>query len=638
MRFSGVVLFACAGVACAAVAPEQTRTLPPPANRPVSFIKDIQPVLESRCAHCHGRGKSKGGFRLDTRETTLKGGDSGPAAVAGKSADSLLIKLVAGLDPDNIMPQKGTRLSAEQIGLLRAWIDQGLKWDQGVFLGKTETQNLKPRRPDVPPPPRHSKLANPIDLILQTYFAARKIRPPSVVDDRAFARRVWLDVIGLLPSPEEIESFVADREPGKRAALVRRLLADNQHYAEHWLTFWNDALRNDYRGTGYIDGGRKQITGWLFAALYNNLPYDQFVAQLINPTPESEGFTRGIIWRGAVNASQTTPMQAAQSISQVFLGVNLKCASCHDSFVSDWTLADAYGMASVYADGPLEMFKCDKPTGETAHAKFLYPELGTLDANAPRADRVRQLAEVMTSRENGRLTRTIVNRLWARFMGRGLVEPVDEMDNRAWHSDLLDWLAADLVDNGYDLKSTIERILTSRAYQLPAVSGTEQMDPAFVFRGPLVRRMTAEQLRDAVGSLTGVWHARPAAALPQAARDGKVRASLVAADPLMTALGRPNREQVVTVRASAATTLQALELTNGATLADILKRGAEKNVAAASAPRAFTERLYLQALGRKPRAAESYFAQKLIGSPPRREGVEDLLWAVVMLPEFQLIY
>src|ERR1041384_6560179 len=125
-------------------------------------------------------------------------------------------------------------------------------------------------------------------------------------------------------------------------------------------------LRNDYRGTGYIDGGRKQISSWLFSALAKNLPYDQFVSQLVNPTAENEGLVGGIVWRGVVNASQTPQMQTAQNISQVFMGVNLKCASCHDSFINDWTLADAYGLASIYSDTPLEMVLCDKPTGQKA--------------------------------------------------------------------------------------------------------------------------------------------------------------------------------------------------------------------------------------------------------------------------------
>ena len=150
-----------------------------------------------------------------------------------------------------------------------------------------------------------------------------------------FARRAYLDVIGLLPPPEGLEAFLADRHKDKRERLVERLLGDDRNYAEHWLSFWNDLLRNDYKGTGYIDGGRKQITHWLYSALLTNMPYDKFVGELVNPTADSEGFTKGIVWRGIVNASQTPQMQTAQNIAQVFMGVNLKCASCHDSFIND---------------------------------------------------------------------------------------------------------------------------------------------------------------------------------------------------------------------------------------------------------------------------------------------------------------
>jgi hypothetical protein len=152
--------------------------------------------------------------------------------------------------------------------------------------------------------------------------------------------------------------------------------------------------------------------------------------ELIDPTPASEGFAKGIVWRGRVNASQTPQMQAAQNISQVFMGVNLKCASCHDSFINDWTLADAYGLASIYSDGPLEMVHCDKPTGKSAPPRFIYSQLGEIDPKAEKPARLKQLAQLVTRREDGRLTRTFVNRLWQKFFGRGLVEPVDEMENR----------------------------------------------------------------------------------------------------------------------------------------------------------------------------------------------------------------
>ena len=142
---------------------------------------------------------------------------------------------------------------------------------------------LKPRRPDLPP--AHDGMANPIDRILDAYLRQHKVAWPQPLDDAAFVRRLYLDVIGLLPTPEQLDAFLNDAAPDKRARLIQQLLADRRGYADHWLTFWNDLLRNDYAGTGYIDGGRKQITAWLYPALLDNKPYDQFVRELISPTP-----------------------------------------------------------------------------------------------------------------------------------------------------------------------------------------------------------------------------------------------------------------------------------------------------------------------------------------------------------------
>jgi mono/diheme cytochrome c family protein len=614
-----------------------TAMLPPPAARDVDFARDVKPILQVACVRCHGRGNDKGGFRLDTRELMLKGGDTGAAIVPGQSADSLLVALVAGLEPDMVMPRKGSRLTADQIGVLRAWIDQGAVWDPQVSFARAAPLNVARRTPSPP-----STSAAGIDAYLAPYFTRHAIAP-SAADDATFIRRVTLDALGVLPAPAEVQAFTASRARGRHRRLIARLFADDRRYAEHWLSFWNDLLRNDYRGTGYIDGGRRQITAWLYAALANNLPYDRFVEALVNPVPGTEGFTAGIVWRGVVNASQAPEMQAAQNISQVFMGVNLKCASCHDSFINDWQLSDAYGLAGIYADQPLEMVECDRPTGKTAPLKFLYSELGTIDPSAPRGVRLDQLMHALTGPSNGRLARTIVNRLWARFMGRGLVEPIDDMDQRAWDPDLLDWLAEDLVAHGYDLKRTMGVILGSAAYRRTAVDPAPAGSP-YVFKGPEVRRMTAEQFADAVSAVTGRWEAKADAkinAVLVRERDlppqDRIRASLVASTPLMNALGRPNREQVVTTRVSAPTTLQTLELVNGATLSERLRQGAEQLSAERLTPATLVETVFQRALARPPRREERSLALQTLGAAPSAAAIEDLLWGVVMLPEFQLV-
>jgi mono/diheme cytochrome c family protein len=496
-----LTLLTCGALAAdAPVAP--TVNLPAPASHRIDFAREIKPIFEASCIQCHAKGKDKGGFNLETREAFLKGGDDGPAVVPGDSAKSSIVQLVATSDPDSVMPKKGTKLKAEEIGLLRAWIDQGMPWDPSITFAKPESLNLKPREVALP----SAGGSHPVDRLLAEYFAVKHIEPAPVAEDRVFCRRAYLDVIGLLPTAQQLGDFLSDTGADKRSKLVRQLLDDRRGYADHWLTFWNDLLRNDYRGTGFIDGGRRQISGWLYGALVENMPYDRFVANLVNPTKTSEGFSRGIIWRGSVNASMLPPIQAAQNISQVFLGVNLKCASCHDSFVSNWTLADAYGLAAVYSDDTLELIHCDKPTGKTASPRFLYPQVGAIDPSAPKSQRLETLAKLMTSASDGRLSRTIVNRLWARLVGRGLVEPLDDMERASWNSDLLDWLAEDLVAHHYDLKHTIEVILTSQAYQMPTIDlPASDGKQEYVFRGPTLRRLTAEQFCDAVTSLTGDW-------------------------------------------------------------------------------------------------------------------------------------
>ncbi|HEY0110827.1 MAG TPA: DUF1553 domain-containing protein, partial [Fibrella sp.] len=403
---------------------------------------------------------------------------------------------------------------------------------------------------------------------------------------------------------------------------------------------------NDYPGTGYMTGGRFDITTWLYQSLKANKPYNRFVRELVSPTKESAGFIKGIKWRGTINSSQRTEMQAAQNVSQVLLGLNLKCASCHDSFISDWKLADAYAFANVFADTTLEINRCDKPTGKLAGTRVIFEKLGTINSKATTDERLRQLADFLVQPNDGRLYRTVVNRIWAQVMGRGIIEPVDAMDNEPWSQDLLDWLASDFVANGYDVKKLMFTILTSRTYQLPSV-GHKEPDlitaPTFVFQGMVRRRLTAEQFADAVSLAFSPIYGDTSIAAKRFPAQLKtempfIRASLVKNDRFLTALGRPNRETVSTSRQSQANLLQALELTNGERFNEALKRGAQEWKATYPAPDVLVKNMYWKALGREPKPKELVVAQKIIGKNPTTEGVQDLVWTISLHPEFQLIY
>ena len=472
-------------------------------SAPPDFAHDIAPILREHCGKCHIGANKKGGLSLNTRATLLTGGDDGKVIVPGKSGESRLYAAVISRDPDVQMPPQGARLTDAQVAKLKEWIDAGANWDEGfVFQKPSYEPPLKPRRPELPP--TVSQRSHPIDRLIDADLAKQRRQRPAALDDIAFVRRTALDLTGLLPSVESIKEFLADKSPDRRTKWIDQLLADETAYAEHWLTFWNDLLRNDYGGTGFITGGRKQISKWLYQALIENKPYDQMARELISPSPESAGFSEGIRWRGTVSAGQTVEIQFAQSVGQAFLGINLKCASCHDSFIDRWKLDEAYGLAAIYANQPQEIHRCDKPIGRQAVASWFFPELGQVVASDPQPERLKQLAELMTHPDNGRFTRTIVNRLWQRMMGRGIVHPVDAMQSEPWNADLLDYLAVNFAENRYDLKQTIKFIATSAAYQ----SQSEVIDPQadqqnYTYGGPRAKRMTAEQFVDAVWQITG---------------------------------------------------------------------------------------------------------------------------------------
>ena len=311
---------------------------------------------------------------------------------------------------------------------------------------------------------------------------------------------------------------------------------------------------------------------------------------------------------------------------------------------------------------PLDVYRCDKATGEHARAAFLFPELGTIDADAPRSERMKQLADRITDPKDGRLAATVVNR----YLGPSAGPRADRAVGQHG-AGIVASRTARLAGGGsrrphYDLKRTLEVICTSQTYQLPSVGEPRPGETISAFRGPTVRRMTAEQFVDAVATLTGVWQTPTGDLLkvdgrgqggqvgavrdvlrskksPDAEREvAQVRAALAMDNALSRALGRPNREQVVTRRDTLATMLQALELVNGTTLDAVLNRGARRWMKDGQHdPLSIVERAYRLAIGRSPSTAEKSTAASIVGTQPTVDGIHDLLWVVVMLPEFQLI-
>ena len=606
-RAAPIALAACLwGAAVLAVSQNATSSAgQAPGRALIDYQQQIHPVLDASCSECHSQDKRKGGLSLATYSDVLEGGRNGAAVRPGNSAGSLLVHRITG-QTEPQMPKDELPLDAASIALIRLWIDQGARatptsapapppWEAPLALER-------PASPAV----RWRSWSSTIDRFVAAYLAERRAMEPSAVPDAVFARRVYLDVWGLLPSPEELSAFLADRSPSKRDALVERLLADNQKYADHWISFWNDLLRNE-DGVSYFSetAGRKSITDWLYQALAANLSYDQFVTRLINPmsATDPDGFLVGVNWRGETSAAVTPWMQASQNTAQVFLGVNLKCNACHDSFVSKWKLKDAYTLAGFFSpEARLRLYRCDVAQDAYAEPGFLYPELSRTPPSSSLADRRATAAAIFTDPRNGRLPRTLVNRLWQRLLGHGIVGNPDEMDGKPWSPALLDAIASDFVAHTYDLKYVIYNILTSRAYQMPAVARPSEVQArGYVFAGPEVRRLSAEQFADAVGSITGEWSVYQPRVPPtsggqprvSSTSGGQPRVSSMS-DPatvgaygrewraqssdLTRALGRPIRDQIISSRPSQATTPQALELVNGEMLTRWLSRGARRMI------------------------------------------------------------
>ena len=607
----------------------------------------VRTILAHSCYDCHGPEKVKGDLRLDHIDLIMKGGESGPVVVPGNANASELYKRISLPEGhEDIMPSKGKKLTEQEIRVIALWINTGAAWPDNQQVKKAfRNAALAPRNPALPLDA--AAYGNPIDKWTNSYLKAKKLSWPSQTDDRTFIRRVYLDLIGLLPTPKEMEVFLSDKKTDKREQLVRQLLDREDDYAAHWLSFWNDALRNDYTGTGYITGGRFNITNWLYTAIKTNKPFPQFVKELVSPEKESRGFIEGIKWRGEINASQRTEMRAAQNVAQVFLGLNLKCASCHNSFISDWKLTDAYGFANIFSDSSLEINRCDKPTGKFTRPQMLWKDLGKIDSMESRKVKMAQLAEIMVKPENGRLYRTIVNRIWKQMLGRGLVEPVDQMDNQPWSQDLLDWMAFDFQKKGGDIKALIYSIATSKTYQTRSVGLKDPNDIVlqnYTFRGSLRKRITAEQFSDIVGAIIdpifpdSIMKFKPQYAQGFVPPGGYfARAAFVANNSFLIALGRPNRENVTTGRESQANLLQALELTNGERFNAMLKRGAIKWQRRYPDGASLVSAFYSLSLGRKPSSKEKAVAIEILGNVPSLEGIQDFFWAALLLPEIQII-
>lgn len=352
------ILFSGFWISGLAAAQEKAASLPPAAQRPIDFKRDIEPLLKERCQSCHGATQQMGGLRLDSRAGVFAGGYSGAALNPGDSSASRLIQLVAGLRKDLVMPMAGERLTAEQVGLLRAWIDQGASWPDSSSSQTTSSSTevlrstklhwafVLPRRPDLPQLQARSWTRNPIDAFVLARLEKEGINPSPEADRTTLIRRASLDLLGLPPSPEEVTAFVNDSRLDAYERLIDRLLA-SQHYGERWARQWLDLARYADSDGFEKDNVRPDAwkwRQWVIDALNRNLPFDQFTIEQIagdllpNATVEQKiatGFHRNTLTNreGGVNREEYRIEQVidrASTVGTVWLGLTAGCARCHD--------------------------------------------------------------------------------------------------------------------------------------------------------------------------------------------------------------------------------------------------------------------------------------------------------------------
>lgn len=512
--------------------------------------------------------------------------------------------------------------------------------------------------------PRH----NEIDELVYGRLQKLGIALSGPADDATFLRRVYLDIIGRLPTPEETRQFLDDHCTEKRENLVDTLL-DRPEYADHWAMKWVDLLRpNPYRvGIKAVIN----LDAWIRDQFRQNKPYDKFVYEILTASGSTFDLTPATVFR-----DRREPEEITTVVSQLFLGIRLECAKCHHHPFEVWSQEDFYGLAAHFAQikrkgtglsppisGSEEVVfsgdsgKVTHPrTGESVDAKPLIawvtdsqPKAESSDSTKAQTGRKKDLrkefADWVTARENPYFGKVIANRVWADLMGRGIVEPVDDIraTNPPSNPELLDWLANDFRSTGHNLKHLIRKITTSYIYGLSSQPVERNVGDTRFFSRHYRTRLKAETLLDAVTDVTGVQEDFSGAAPgTRAAALWTFRTPNVFLDTF----GRPDPNQDPPCeRSPEGSVTQALHLMNAPNLQEKLQSNngtVARLVQSEKPPDSIIEEVYLLCFSRKPTDQERVRAMSVFADPeslkagtkPRRIAVEDLLWALLNTAEF----
>lgn len=487
-------------------------------------------------------------------------------------------------------------------------------------------------------PPEH----NYVDTHVFAKLRQLQVLPSELCSDEEFLRRVYLDVIGILPTVQETQTFLSDPDANKRSRLIDTLL-DRPEYADFWALKWGDLLR--LRVNKVSASGVPKFYRWLVAAFRENMPYDEFARALLTAEGSTFANPPANYYRTAADTNDCT-----ETTSQLFLGIRIQCAKCHNHPFERWTQDNYYGIGSFFnrvqrkqAATPDELVVWVARSGEVTQPrtgrqmKPWLPLRGEIELSGD-DDRRLAFVEWLTSADNPFFAKMEVNRLWGYVMGRGIVEPVDDFrdSNPPASASLLEALAADFVAHGYDRKHILRTILNSRTYQLSSRKNEFNKDDAKYFSHARTRLLSAEQLLDAICQVTEV--PEKYAGLPLGTRATQLPSPDVD-NYFLKVFGQPARETACQCERSTESNLsQALQMINGPLVHGKIRdehNRLRRLVAAGKSDAEIVSELYLAAFCRLPGEAELTAAlNHIAASGDRMRGLEDVCWAVLNANEF----
>lgn len=489
-----------------------------------------------------------------------------------------------------------------------------------------------------------------VDRHLFDHWRKLSIVPSPPTDDATFLRRVSIDICGTLPTNEEVAQYLADTRSDKRERLVDRLL-DRPEYASYFSLKWADILQN--RGAGYSTSkqraGTTMFSSWIRDSLDSNKPYDKFVSEILTATG-SQSENPPAIWYRSVRKSP----EYVESVAQAFLGVRVQCAQCHHHPTERWSQSDYFGLAAVFArvgrkggfadaEVPTDEIIFLKDHGDVQHPRTgqkLKPQpLGGPEFSIGIHDDPRvSLARWMTRPDNPFFARTMANRMWAHFLGRGIVHPIDDArsTNPPSNPELLDALAQDFVSSGYDVKQLVRMIANSYAYRLDSVPQAGNAGDSQTFARYYPRRMTAETLLDGISQVLDV--PTNFGSMPLGTRAIELPDENFAAH-FLDVFGRPARTTACECeRVDAPALTQALELVNSN---EIQRKLAENSGFAARLAKSeqpypvLVDEIFVRFFARHPRPEELKAANDFLAHQPNREeAYRSLLWSLLATNEF----